>query len=310
MAQIQTLKDRESGKKVYPITSTKAVFDEKGVDLDALFLSLKQSTENALKDYAKKTEMTDALTGKQDNLATSEDLQITDGNLLSLTAMAKKRLFIDLWNEACIARKVWGYSVAQSYGCYNEKTGYFELNGLTDITYEEAIRIYNAGTLVSARTELTQQFNNNYEVRTNLPLKYHGGAILANYSFVNCSKIEVINGNGMDLYISAIFGCTVLRRVVSPVYMTKNIQNFLRCPLLEDIELIFRNSAELSVSFVDCPLLSLASVRYMIDCTQNNAAVFITVHPDVYAKLTDESNEEWHQLLISAAEKSINFATI
>ena len=35
----------------------------------------------------------------------------------------------------------------------------------------------------------------------------------------------------------------------------------------------------------------------------------ITVHPDVYAKLTDETNTEWHALLALAAEKNITFAT-
>ena len=41
----------------------------------------------------------------------------------------------------------------------------------------------------------------------------------------------------------------------------------------------------------------------------NSKAITITVHPDVYAKLTDESNADWHALMASAAAKNITFAT-
>lgn len=44
----------------------------------------------------------------------------------------KEALFIDLWNNAC-----------GSYGRYNAETGYFELNGLTDIGYDEALKIFH-----------------------------------------------------------------------------------------------------------------------------------------------------------------------
>lgn len=37
--------------------------------------------------------------------------------------------------------------------------------------------------------------------------------------------------------------------------------------------------------------------------------ITITVHPSVYSKLTDESNTEWHKVLLDAAEKNITFAT-
>lgn len=42
----------------------------------------------------------------------------------------------------------------------------------------------------------------------------------------------------------------------------------------------------------------------------NTSAITITVHPDVYAKLTDESNAEWYAVLTAAAAKNITFATI
>lgn len=47
----------------------------------------------------------------------------------------------------------------------------------------------------------------------------------------------------------------------------------------------------------------------MVTNAANTAAITITVHPDVYAKLTDEDNAEWHQILIDAEDKNIQFVT-
>lgn len=92
-----TIKNRE-GESISPMTSTKTVFDEKGVDLDTLLSQQKQDADNSLKEYAKKSEVTKAISGKQDKLSTTTDLHITDDSIIGLTDMAKKRLFIDMWN--------------------------------------------------------------------------------------------------------------------------------------------------------------------------------------------------------------------
>lgn len=68
--------------------------------------------------------------GAQGALRTSADLALSD-DVLSLTDMAKKRLFIDLWNQA-----------AGDYGRYNEDTGFFELYEIYDIGLDEALLIY------------------------------------------------------------------------------------------------------------------------------------------------------------------------
>ena len=58
-----------------------------------------------------------------------------EGAISNVIAAANKALFIDMWNQACTQG-------GNSYGRYNAKTGFFELNGLTDISYEEALLIY------------------------------------------------------------------------------------------------------------------------------------------------------------------------
>ena len=67
----------------------------------------------------------------QGALRTSADLALSADDVLSLTDMAKKRLFIDLWNQA-----------AGDYGRYNEDTGFFELYEIYDIGWDEALLIY------------------------------------------------------------------------------------------------------------------------------------------------------------------------
>lgn len=63
-------------------------------------------------------------------LRTSADLTLRD-DVLSLTDMAKKQLFIDLWNQA-----------AGDCGRYNEDTGFFELFEIYDIGWDEAMLIW------------------------------------------------------------------------------------------------------------------------------------------------------------------------
>ena len=308
MVQITTLTDRQTGAPLYPMTSTKAVFSDAGEDLDALLAGQKQNFQNLLRDYAQKTDLTDGLAKKQDTLSTSEDLQITDGNLLSLTAMAKKRLFIDLWNSACGA-----------HGKYNEATGYFELNGLTDITYKQALEIYttyNGESRANYDHLAPQPMHARYHIRTLLPINTWIDAISCERFAVYSPSLEVVRfytSRTDRVLITAKAGfvemCPKLKAVLcwpKGVFLTHEY-TFRGCPALETAQM---NLRDFNISFEDSPRLSLASVAFMVDNAANTKPITITVHPDVYAKLTDETNEEWHKVLTDAADKNINFATI
>lgn len=47
----------------------------------------------------------------------------------------------------------------------------------------------------------------------------------------------------------------------------------------------------------------------MITNTVNTSPITVTVHSDVYDKIQDETNVEWHALIETAAAKQITFAT-
>lgn len=59
----------------------------------------------------------------------------------------------------------------------------------------------------------------------------------------------------------------------------------------------------------NCPKLSLATIKYLIDYAKNPSPITVTVHKDIYAKLTDESNAEWNAVTVAALARNITFAT-
>ena len=209
--------------------------------------------------------------------------------------------FIDLWDAAC-----------RGFGSYNEKTGYFELNGLVDITYAEAMDIYQANQQIS-RGSLNSLFTGLSHLRTNIPFGANWAGAATN-TFKNCTNIEVINFWPVVSSLTGAFcGCTKLRKIIGPVgvgdcnaAIAKDV--FVNCRNLETLQLrLLHVNADLS----ELPKLSAESLAYIIENRSpfNSKAITITVHPDVYAKLTDEANAEWHALLAAAAEKNITFAT-
>lgn len=76
--------------------------------------------------------------GKQDKLISSPSIIVNPDNTLSITELAEKALFIKMWNARCI---LYGDGAPEVRGRYNPETDLFELNGLTDITYEQAVDI-------------------------------------------------------------------------------------------------------------------------------------------------------------------------
>ena len=79
--------------------------------------------------------------------------------------------------------------------------------------------------------------------------------------------------------------------------------------LCKNIELLKmqRHRGDMDVSY--SPLITLDSFQYNIDNSVNTEPATWVVHPDVYAKLTDEANAEWYAVNTAAQAKQIAFAT-
>ena len=195
---------------------------------------------------------------------------------------------------------------------YNEATGYYELNGLTDITEKEMRAIYtqwqkDVGTAGRNTGWLTLPPN----MRTNLPSLYRADLISALSSSIGGSSVEVLciaeqSNDTRVMYVAATQAVAQnnmpkLRRVIGIWrYNDKNPYNFnftygqpfSKCPLLEEIRMSKINKSH---TFAVSPNLSKESVLYMI--TNANppsgaaaGSITITLHADAYARLKDDAD--------------------
>lgn len=225
--------------------------------------------------------------------------------------------FIDLFNTA-----------AGDYGGYNEETGFFELNGIIDIGYNEAVNIYEFAYL---KWPNPKPFIFHIKVRTNLvrPLAagdYNKQAAGGLGSISNqCFNLEVIRVCGdTETVITSISYMTLnthkLRAVKGVIHSMDNGPIYLDMDtgILEEI---WVKSLKASVKMNKQKKIRRDCLAFMVQNSANTTSITITVHPDVYAKLTGDTDnaaaavltseelEAWQQVLADAADKNILFAT-
>ncbi len=201
------------------------------------------------------------------------------------------------------------------YSAFNSRTGYFELNGITDITMEEAVRIKAAGRI---RNINAQQAYLHAGIRTNLPPLLagngYGHPLHINLAEVCGAGMEVLNlvpsGFGRHTPSALSFaegdGAPDLRRIIGSLSVAC-LTSVKGAPNLEEADM-WELRGNLDISGL--PRLSATTVGRLHYLPLSSGSKTVTVHPDVYAKLTDESNTEWHNILMDAMAKNISFATV
>lgn len=200
---------------------------------------------------------------------------------------------------------------------YNQNTGFYELNGLTDITEEQMKVIYVQTNHMDCIENMNDVFSG-LNFRTNLGFRHlrrtNGRAFSLKNAFRENANLEVLRlGNSTnDNWVikcsdmqDFVTYCSNLKEIIGYIECPVAV-NFLRTPLLEEIR--FKNIAR-SFGIKDSPLISLESLQYLITNAANTSPITVTVHADVYAKIQDETNAEWHALIETAAAKQITFAT-
>ena len=232
---------------------------------------------------------------------------------------ARKSLFCDLFNAA---------AGTAGYAKFTNGVWDCKLNGLT-LSYDEAVLIYN----VTNGSPATEGFCN-ARIRTNLwndRLGYSNGPAddkCPVMLFNRCSNIEVIRFSAWVHDPLLMFGhCEKLTKVIGGIIgddggwpKNRMTELFPNSPLITSFQL---ERLQNDVTFANNPLIDLDSFTYMVEhrATHITDAYTITVHADVYAKLTgDTTNEaaaaltaeelaQWQALLTKAAGKHITFAT-
>ena len=179
------------------------------------------------------------------------------------------------------------------------KAGHYYLNGLGDITEEQMQSIYNAphnalypfayAHLANTRTVIWERGTRN---SVSSPIAHDG-------MFFSNTRIEVV-GAGYTIsslyYSSAVpaiqcyfRGCHMLKHInmmLNIPYITSLTEMFRECPLLESVYL---NSLRCNVSFADSPNISKGSILYAIGNAVPTSAITITLHPDAYARLENDT---------------------
>lgn len=296
MAKKEILKNRQ-GEVVYPITTTDCIYTENGKRLKEEYATKQYANEAAADILNSSPEQLEVINTLGEKLADDNDL----ANAVTKTvADAKKQLFIDLWNKAC-----------EGYGKYNTETGFFELNGLTDITFDQAIEIYNkTGYIGQNKIGYGYKINN---CRTNLPepnklFDVNIAAVYRNFG----GEVLNITGTYSNRHINlnqSFQDCNYLKKIQPTLQVMNTSGNdnnsFQGCLELEEVRLY---DVKINISFSNCSKLSYDSLKFLVDNAKGASQITITLHPNVFAKLT-EGDEEWQALNELALSKQITFAT-
>ncbi|MDE5688659.1 MAG: hypothetical protein K2I18_08570 [Paramuribaculum sp.] len=181
----------------------------------------------------------------------------------------------------------------------------YGLNGLW-LTYEEAV-------VVAADTQyhVSGVVGRTIKGRTNFepPFTASSGG-LTNFQ---APRVEVLNV-GTRNYASSFTGWLVdapkivsIIGIIDLTYFNGSMGNCLRCPKLAEVK-FYGLKRDFNIRYLAA--ISLESLTYLVNNAANGEAIItVTVHPDVYAKLTDEANAEWFALLTAAIAKNISFAS-
>lgn len=244
----------------------------------------------------------------------------TGENVEEAVDEAKFKVFVDMWKAKGGPDKV---------SDFNEETKLFKLYDIDDIDYEEALRIdMLSGTPYMALKEMDSAYfsTNNpmsrMKMRTLFPIGLIGASAVNMFYANHHLEVLCFTGPHATATISnatnTFAACEKLRRIIGRITFTSNRTNaFGGCKALEEVSL---HRLAASVSFADSPLLSLSSVNYLVANAANTSTITITVHADVYAKLTgdttnaaaaaltEEEAAAWRQVLADANAKNISFA--
>lgn len=201
---------------------------------------------------------------------------------------------------------------------YNATTGYYELNGLTDITEVQMIAIYNYTSQSPNGNNWNSVFWYTMGVRTNFGLKAIVGQVNDMYGAFSQSSFEVINLECLSYKsrptkvkdLTSTFDlCLKLKKIIGVIDVsaitTSILTGLYRAPLLEDVLILRLN---VSISFEQSVNLSKKTLQYLITEATNTTPITVTVNSAVYAKLTDPTNAEWYAINTMAVAKNIAFA--
>lgn len=247
------------------------------------------------------------IASKQPAITASDDIAPLGADKLALTPPAKYSAFDDVWVRLCDTDGGLDYTHAE-----NNISKPYRLNGLW-LTRNEAIDIVaQCRTWGTSREDYSQS-----DIRTNIPIAQASSRDYSNsYTYIEVANLahclpkimhSCFVGNNITSIIN--FNAEYLINMQGPCF---------RAPNLVTLDI---SNLKINLDLSRCPLIDLTSWQGLVTRAANTDVITVTVHPDVYAKLTgDTSNAaaaalsadelaQWQALVATAAAKQITFAT-
>lgn len=262
-------------------------------------------------------ELDAALTDKQDKIVDSADIKVgwddgIEGRTLYIEHSAKQKVFDDLWISAAGSNGTVDHTHTED----NVSKPYY-LNEVW-MTYEEAIVVYNENY-----ADIKSLIGRCIYGVTNFPPPYSGASNhYSNYQAFNAKVINVGDGFLATSLAGWLMTAPKLTKIIGNINLhhwsaSAQSSRYLIAPLLTDVSLYhLHNNFDIS----SLKRISLASMQYMVNNSTATSSITVTVHPDVYAKLTGDTTNaaaaaltsdelaQWTALVTTANSKKISFA--
>lgn len=215
---------------------------------------------------------------------------------------------------------------------YDEGTGFYQMNGINDLTYSDLIKAWRYFTT----------FPNDYNTDFNFTSAFAGESIRTNFPFpsyfLKCSILNLYGQNLMEvfcaqglgstqyLYISGlnVFLCNKIVKILGTIDVGNinnptNITDAGSSSSLSKLESVYFRNLKVDLTILrNSPYLTYDSISYLLNNAANTSAITVTVHSTTYGYLTGTiqpteqvggTTEEWQALVTTALGKQISFAS-
>ena len=280
-----------------------------------------------------KVELDAALTAKQDKLVNSADVTVGEDDKLTVTDAVVKKAFIKRWEN------LGTIYIGSLRGTYDKETDLFTVMWNTKypesrkyqpyFTYEQAMAALDAVTgPVLGYDSFAPRIPANLP-----PFGHHSGygpaltlahphSVVFNYKIKTlilspvgpCSVTQTMVLTSANELQAIIGEVTIGTKNENPISFSSASYGF---PKLEYFHITIQKSFDVRTS----PLLTFSTMQYLVTNAANTSPITVTVHPDVYAKLTGDTTNaaaaaltsdelaQWTALVTTANSKNISFAT-
>ena len=176
------------------------------------------------------------------------------------------------------------------------KAGYWYLNELGDITTEEMRQIYLYANLDNGAKGVAKYLAG-IAMRTNIATwsSSWNGKIKDQEAFAYASNVIVARMRNKEHYIDTnasytFTGCTALQKILPTLDATSTTAFngiFENCNNLREVRI---KNVKVAIKFDKSPLISKASILYLIQNSAATSAMVITLHADAYARLAEDAD--------------------